>query len=976
MVFFTPSSGSESTFCRFSSTGLLAHPRAFAHPAIPALRTSRSLNGLVLILGLYTISTANVSMDAIAEVKVLLNNYQAVFTVNSTADLPDGNIVDGKCDTALPGQPPSNVCTLRAALTEAEQTPAADTIVFNIPMPGGGVPKIIVNGSLGSLGAFSPVTVDGTTQPGGGLAGSRVELDGSTALADPGGVPLSGFVITGSNITLRGLVINGFLAHGIYIHPSGSLSPQQNVIEQNFIGTDSTGTQFRGNGGHGILIQDATKNTIGGIAGKGNLISGNHGDGIHITGALSVENTIRSNRIGTEVNGNFGLGNFGNGIYLAASNNFIGITSDLQTIEGNRIHTNVENGILITGAAVCCNFISGNKIGAVLPTGVILGNGGHGVLVDGAGNNIIGNRLGGLPNAGNDIHANQKDGVRITGLASNGNSIRLNSIVRNGLLGIDLGGDGVTRNDIGDTDAGPNTLLNFPETFIAGGAVIGSLTGSPPRAFTLDFFSNTACDASGFGEGETYIGSVNVVGDAPFTFTPPAAAAGLFITVTTTDGADNTSEFSQCIRPSIPPPPPPVCPTVVTTTSDNGPGSFRQALICANARAGQDTISFNIPGSGAHTIASASALPVVTDPVIIDGYTQPGSTPNNNPLGQPSNAVLKVELNGVNAGLAVDGIVIVSGGSTVRGLVINRFGGNGIVLRTAGSNVIEGNFIGADVSGATSLGNVGHGVAIDGSADNRVGAPLGNLLRGNGRAGVAVKGAASDRNAIRGNFMLANTGLGIDLGDNGVTANDLNDLDTGPNEETNFPEILSAANSPSGTAIDLRLNSTPATNFVVEFFSNHECDPLGQGEGELPVGYLPVITDATGNASLSAILPVVISSGRVLTATAMNGANTSEFSQCRVVMSTAPGALAQISALIEAVRGLAALNAGHQNSLISKLNAALRSVERGNPNAACGQLGAFINQLNALAHESLDVVTANSLIKRAEAVTATIGCRP
>jgi len=961
MACFTPSRESESIFCRSSRTGFLVSPSLFPHGAL-ALRTPRSLYCIIVALGLHVFLAFTLSA--------------AVFTVNSTEDSPDGNLGDGKCDTAFPGQPPSNICTLRAALTEAEQTAAADTIVFNIPMPGGGVPKITIRGGLGSLGALNEVTVDGTTQPGGGLAGGKVELDGSTTLTDLGGVPVSGFVITGNNITLRGLVINGFFAHGIYIHPSSALIPQQNVIEQNFIGTDSTGTQFRGNGGHGILIENGAKNTIGGTAGKGNLISGNHFDGIHITGIMSTENTIRSNRIGTEVNGNFGLGNFGNGIYIAAKNNYVGITSDLGTIEGNRIHANVENGVLITGAA-CCNFVSGNKIGVILPTGVVLGNGGHGVLIDGPANNVIGNRLGGPANAGNDIHANQKDGVRVTGQNANGNSIRLNSIFRNGLLGIDLGGDGVTQNDIGDGDAGPNTLLNYPELSSAGGAVIGARTGATAAA-TLDFFSSAECDTSGFGEGQTYLASVGVLGAEPFTFTPPGGTG--FITVTVTDGADNTSEFSRCILPSAPPPPPPppppACPTVVTTTSDNGSGSLRQALVCSNTKPGLDTISFSILGSGPHTIAPASALPAVTDPVIIDGYTQPGSVPNSNPVGQPSNAVLKVELNGVNAGPAVDGIVIVSGNSTVRGLVINRFGGNGVVLQSGGGNVVEGAFIGSDVSGATSLGNVGHGVAIDGSAGNRVGGALGNLLRGNGRAGVAVKGAASDRNAIRGNVTLVNTGLGIDLGDNGVTANDLNDLDTGPNEETNFPEILSAGSAASGTTIDLRLNSTPSTNFVVEFFSNRECDFLGHGEGELPVGSLPVVTDATGNASLSAILPVVIAAGRVLTATATNvGGNTSEFSQCRVVTSAAPGAQAQISTLIEAVRALSALNTGQQNSLISKLNAALQSVERGNVNAACGQLGAFVNEVNALARTSLDTVTANSLISRSEAIRATLGCR-
>src|SRR3954454_8226513 len=78
----------------------------------------------------------------------------------------------------------------------------------------------------------------------------------------------------------------------------------------------------------------------------------------------------------------------------------------------------------------------------------------------------------------------------------------------------------------------------------------------------------------------------------------------------------------------------------VSNTLDAGPGSFRQAILDANARAGSDTISFNISGSGVHTIAPTTELPAITSPVIIDGYTQPGSSTNTLAIGD--NAVLLV----------------------------------------------------------------------------------------------------------------------------------------------------------------------------------------------------------------------------------------------------------------------------------------------------------------------------------------------
>src|SRR5262245_32065056 len=84
----------------------------------------------------------------------------------------------------------------------------------------------------------------------------------------------------------------------------------------------------------------------------------------------------------------------------------------------------------------------------------------------------------------------------------------------------------------------------------------------------------------------------------------------------------------------------------VTSTADSGAGSLRQAILDANAHLGADTIAFNITGSGVQTITPASALPTVTDPVTIDGYTQAGSSANTHPFGQGLDTVLTIELVG------------------------------------------------------------------------------------------------------------------------------------------------------------------------------------------------------------------------------------------------------------------------------------------------------------------------------------------
>jgi hypothetical protein len=157
---------------------------------------------------------------------------------------------------------------------------------------------------------------------------------------------------------------------------------------------------------------------------------------------------------------------------------------------------------------------------------------------------------------------------------------------------------------------------------------------------------------------------------------------------------------------------------VVLTPDDAGPGSLRQAILDANAAPGADAIAFDIPGAGVHTIAPLTNLPDVTDPVVIDGYTQPGASPNTLGIGPGSpghengdgtNAVLRIELDGSNLGNGGTGLRLFSPANTIRGLVLNRFRHYAILVSTdvtsAGGNTIAGNFIGTDPTGTMVLGN-------------------------------------------------------------------------------------------------------------------------------------------------------------------------------------------------------------------------------------------------------------------------------
>lgn len=196
-------------------------------------------------------------------------------------------------------------------------------------------------------------------------------------------------------------------------------------------------------------------------------------------------------------------------------------------------------------------------------------------------------------------------------------------------------------------------------------------------------------------------------------------------------------------------------PNVITVTNkldetSNGNGcSLREAIINSNnnnqthndcaAGSGTDEIRFAI-GSGAQTIAPNSALPIVSEPVIIDGTTQPSC---NAPC---------IVLDGVNAGGSSDGLGVNAGNSTIKGLVIQRFVKNGISMWKRGGNVIVGNFIGTDITGTLDRGNGLDGIRVL-SANNRVGGPGAgerNLLSGNGEAGLlfCCSSVAGDNTAV------------------------------------------------------------------------------------------------------------------------------------------------------------------------------------------------------------------------------------
>ncbi len=262
---------------------------------------------------------------------------------------------------------------------------------------------------------------------------------------------------------------------------------------------------------------------------------------------------------------------------------------------------------------------------------------------------------------------------------------------------------------------------------------------------------NTAVTWSGFNMGFASTASVT---------TNAQSVAGQ---LTVGSAQSSSTAIESGFIPGTSGPPSVTAAFTVTTVSDSVVGSLRWAIQNANAASGLNVIAFNILGSGVHTILLTTPLPIFTDAVIVDGYTQPGTSPNTNGQELGSNAVLKIRLSGPGVFSDVHGIVLRGGGSTVRGLLINGFT-SAISLETLGVNTIEGNFIGTDSLGATARPNR-WGVYVQ-SAGNIIGgnsAAARNVISGNYSDGIFISGVNATNNRVLGNYLGTSASGIVDL---------------------------------------------------------------------------------------------------------------------------------------------------------------------------------------------------------------------
>jgi hypothetical protein len=460
--------------------------------------------------------------------------------INHNGDGVDANPGDGLCETSTPGQ-----CTLRAAIMEANARGGAILAAFSLPnCPGAGC---IITPASALPAVTMALTIDGQTQPGWALA-PLVDLRGEGA-----GASSNGLSITGAGAIVRGLAVGGFLQSGIVVNANNV------AVEGNHVGVGPDGVTARANGANnsatgGVYVAGGTGVVIGGTtASKRNVLSGNGGAGLWANGGTA---TIIGNYVGTNAAGAAGLGNGRWGVYLAAGTGHkVGGSGagDGNVISGNS--ANQKGGVYLLGSGYT---IQGNTIGmnaartAAVPNGDGSTNNAAGIDARSGSGHLIGGTDAG---EGNLIAGNLGHGVRVQSQATR---ILGNSIYNNLWLGIDLNADGVTANNGTQSPSLPNNDMDHPVITSAGydpgtraltlTGYVGTGTGQALFAGArIELFTSDG-DATGYGEGSAFVGTLTADANGRFSGTVVVPVAVTFsvgapLTGTATDTSNNTSEF-------------------------------------------------------------------------------------------------------------------------------------------------------------------------------------------------------------------------------------------------------------------------------------------------------------------------------------------------------------------------------------------------------------------------------------------------
>lgn len=752
-----------------------------------------------------------------------------------------------------------------------------------------------------------------------------MDASGTVEVANGGdGILING---TGNTIGNPGQLnlISGNGSSGIDIESSDS-----NVIAANYIGTDINGTSGFGNGNDGILIvgNASTNNLIGGsTTASRNIISGNSGNGIDFeviapgiapkTSRLSsiITNTVINNYVGTDATGTTALGNSNVGIEVSGFTNVqIG-----QAGQGNLISGNSYNGIELDGADSV--FVQANYIGTDKNGANAVANGGNGISLDGSSQGVV---IGGSDaSSRNIISGNSANGIQTLpqpyyGLviqpSLNGKTHKVkqlsqpkikstktpvksnkpkivattitNTIISN-YIGTDVTGnaplanaaDGILVADVTNVQIGQPGQGNL----ISGNGFSGIhlTTGFLNYGSTNIFVQSNliGTNAAGTGSLPNQQGGIDLDQNAQQN-TIGGSAAGTGNTVSGNDVVGIGLAGSQVLTNTVEGNYVGTDPTGATAVPNVGSGIFVGYSAQNNF--------IGVPGVG-NLVSGNSTVGIQ--------FTSSGisNTVQNNYVG--TNKAGTAALPNSQAGISLEaGSAQNIIGGAGAGNIVSGNNGNGIEINGNGTNanIVQSNFIGTDSTGNNAIPNQLDGVNVYLGQSNLIGGTAngeGNVIANNLHNGVSIGSTISDTqtiyNSINQNSIFANSGLGIDLGNDGVTFNNPT-VTTGPNDLQPFPVISAAVQSNGNYNISGSLTSVPSTPFLVEFFANATCSPSGHGQGQSYLGSTIITTSSAisptnyGSATFSVAFPLV--SGRqIVAATATNTTtgDTSEFSNCQ-----------------------------------------------------------------------------------------------
>jgi hypothetical protein len=752
---------------------------------------------------------------------------------------------------------------------------------------------VTIDGYLGDQELARP-----NTQPLGGGIDTILRVEVAGGGIDPGNAH-NGFVIEASNCVLRGLAINNCMSAVLI-----KANAQNTVIEGNFIGTNRLGTDDESTF-VGVTIE-GRNNTVGGTtAAARNLISGNTTAGVSIDDNLGG-NKIYGNYIGTDKDGTTAIGNYFGVRIQRSRSNFVGGDVDGA---GNLISGNTSNVVYIstTGGAkeviaADLNIVQGNWIGTTRTVTAALANGEHGVEIRAGSKNTIG---GTTAAARNVISGNPGFGVWIR-MEQGDESSANNNVVLGNRIGTNLEGTGAIANlnGVGITNGDNNTIgQEFQDPNVSNLISGNTAWGVVIRAANV----NGQARGTGNNVWSNYIGTDlsgnaklgNGSGGVSITWNSAGQAQGLNViggspgkrNVIGANGGPDEAAFANWRNHGI----------FIKSLDKNqiqgnyiGLGADGETDV-GNARSGiwlQQSNETTIGGvgdaknyiswNGYHAAKGVANLTLsgsnkvgesVSGKIAPNGRSLAGEKKVGGIDFEGNNNIFIGEVVANNEG---SGFSVVGDGNQIIGSYIFANEGHGIEI-TGSGNIIQGNSIGTDDLGGFGLGNLGHGIYLNGAIGTLIGGDEyeGNVITANEGDGVSVVDGegSSSGNSILSNSIWDNGGLGIDLGDDGVTVNDLpTDADTGPNGLQNFPML-----SQYGMGFLVELYSTPSTPFVFQFFHSDSPDPSGFGEGQSGGGDFVWYTDSTGYASFL-IQSVEVGKWLTATATNLNTGDTSEFS--------------------------------------------------------------------------------------------------